>query len=175
MIGRWNTKSREHIKDSRFHMKRTRNIRLSRHQMFAILRLKRNGIALQRKRKGGGGLFVTKSEMLSVLPALFYQSQTSKWSGDWWPAPIWWLTAVIRRRSGRRETHSPCLYPTPARNSSRRCLSSLLSRSLRRGKKTKARGSISGQSVFRELCCGFVCVKPIVCVCDKEVCLLAFN
>lgn len=71
MIGRWNTKSREHIKDSRFHMKTTRNIRLSRHQMFAILRLKRNGIALQRKRKGGGGLFVTKSEMLSVLPALF--------------------------------------------------------------------------------------------------------
>lgn len=27
--------------------------------------------------------------------------------------------------------YSPCLYPTPARNSSRRCLSSLLSRSLR--------------------------------------------
>lgn len=83
----------------------------------------------------------------------------------------WWLKWGGRRR----ETHSPCLYPIPARNSSHRCLSSLLSRSLR-GDTTRARkhysAVCSGKSFATALS---LSVKLIVCVHDRELCLLAFN
>lgn len=90
------------------HMERTGNIRLSRHQMFAILPLKRNLIVLQIEKRR---LICHQSETLSPLPAHFFfpffffnQSQTSRRSEDWWPARIWWLTLVIKHRRGGRET-----------------------------------------------------------------------
>lgn len=83
----------------------------------------------------------------------------------------WWLKWGGRRR----ETHSPCLYLIPARNSSHRCLSSLLSRSLR-GDTTRARkhysAVCSGKSFATALS---LSVKLIVCVHDRELCLLAFK
>lgn len=57
---------------------------------------------------------------------MFNQSKTStsKLNRDW--SQCW-----LKWGGRRRETHSPCLYLTPAQNSSHRCWSSLLSHSLR--------------------------------------------
>lgn len=68
--------------------------------------------------------------------------------------PWRWLLG-LKRDHGWAKTHSPCQCLTRARNSSRRCLSSLLSRSLR-GDTTRNRKQLS-KAVFAP-------VKPIVCV-----------
>lgn len=135
------------------HMERTGNIRLSRHQMFAILPLKRNLIVLQIEKRR---LICHQSETLSPLPAHFFFSliKVKRVDGARIDDPLvsddsrWWLNT-----GGVEEKHSPCLCPTQARNSSRRCLSSLLSRSLwgNNRERQKHGGDISAQSVFREL------------------------